>query len=255
MDDIIRRLHSRGPANPGIVVDAEGAMLGPDCVLVRRTAQGYRCIDRDEAVALQKCLSADPSNANWLFGQCRRIAKALDRHDVPLAQILGLYMPVGELDAERLERLAIAAPFIKANFNPDEARIPAGQPGGGEWTTGLDADGSSGPAGAKTGLTIPAQMTIPWDLPADIPWEIPGMPTEITPFPFDFPGAESSRRPLPTNPFPRDPDCLEEWRHAYEYCNKQKKLGNFKPGYGGPGKDFRSCLLGQVSERCGGNVV
>jgi hypothetical protein len=136
MDDIIRRLHPRGPANPGIVVDAEGVMLGPDCVLVRRTAQGYRSIARDEAVALQKCLSADTGNADWLFGQCRRIAKALDNHDVPLAQILGLYIPIDDLDGERLKRLARAAPLIKANFDPSERRVPKGDPHGGEWTTG-----------------------------------------------------------------------------------------------------------------------
>lgn len=107
MQDIIRRLHSRGPPNPGIAIDADGAMLGPDCVLVRRTAQGYRSITRDEAAALQECLYADPSNADWLFGQFRRIAKALDNHDVPLAQILGLYVPIDALDAERLKRLAL----------------------------------------------------------------------------------------------------------------------------------------------------
>jgi hypothetical protein len=51
----------------------------------------------------------------------------------------------------------------------------------------------------------PAQVTIPWDLPVEIPWRIPGAPTEITPLPFDFPGAERKRPPLPTNPFPRAP--------------------------------------------------
>jgi hypothetical protein len=34
---------------------------------------------------------------------------------------------------------ALAAPFIKANFNPDEPRIPAGQPGGGEHGVGAVA--------------------------------------------------------------------------------------------------------------------
>jgi len=77
MQDIIRRLHKRGPANPGIAVDAEGVMLGPDCVLVRRTPQGYRCIDEAEAAALQDCLFGERRDADWLFGQCRRIAKAL----------------------------------------------------------------------------------------------------------------------------------------------------------------------------------
>jgi hypothetical protein len=96
-------------------------------------------------------------------------------------------------------------------------------------------------------------VTIPWDVPTEIPWEIPGAPSEITPLPFDFPGAERKRPPLPTNPFPRDPECAEEWAAAYRYCDRMQQERKFRSGYAGPGKDYRSCLLGQVSERCGGN--
>lgn len=143
MDGIIRKLHSRGPANRGISVDAEGAMLGPDCVLVRRTAQGYRCITRDEAAVPQDALSGDPSDSNWLFEQCRRIAKALDDGDVALAQILGVYLPINDPDAEGLNHLALAAPLIKANFDPGEARLPKGDSHGGEWTTGGGSEDAS----------------------------------------------------------------------------------------------------------------
>jgi hypothetical protein len=261
MQEIMRRLHKRGPANPGIAVDAEGAMLGPDCVLVRRTPRGYRSIDAAEAVALQKCLSGDRRDADWLFGQCRRIAKALDNRDLALAQIYGIYLPLGDLDAEQRKRLALAAPLTKAGFDPDEPRIPAGEPGGGEWTSG---SGAAAPTpGGREPLLIPAQMTIPWDLPTDIPWDIPGAPSEITPIPFDFPGAKRERPPLPTNPFPRDPECAAEWAAAQEYCEKMDAQGKLRAGprgrkvrgYSGPGKDMRSCLLGQVSERCGGNPI
>lgn len=253
MHEIMRRLFDRGPANPGIAVDAEGAMLGPDCVLVRRTPQGYRCIDAAEAAALQDCLSGDRRDSDWLFGQCRRIAKALDNHDLPLAQILGIYLPIGDLDPEQLKRLALTTPLIKANFDPNEPRIPAGEPGGGEWTTGSEANAPR--SGGTEPSLIPAQMSIPWDLPTDIPWEIPGAPSEITPLPFDFPGAERKRPPLPTNPFPRDPECAKEWAAAQRYCDEMKRQGKFRSGYSGPGKDMRSCLLGQVSERCGGNLI
>jgi len=148
-------------------------------------------------------------------------------------------------------------------YNPDiegEPRVPAGNAGGGEWTTGgaEDAPSTMAPMGLPRQSISPvttAQLTIPWDLPADIPLEIPGAPTEITPVPFDFPGAERQRPPLPTNPFPRDPKCAEEWANAYKYCDRMQKEGKFQPGYAGPGKDLRSCLLGQVSERCGGNPV
>ena len=138
MYEVMRRLHPRGTASTGITVDPDGAILGPDCILVRSTTEGYRCISRGEAAALQEFLFADGAEPDWLFGQCCRIAKALDRQEIALAQIFGLRIPVEDLGGERLRRLALAAPFIKANFNPDEPRIPAGQPGGGEWTTGVE---------------------------------------------------------------------------------------------------------------------
>ena len=246
MSENMRRLHPRGATNRGICVDANGAMLGPDCILVHRTAQGFRCVDRGEAAALQDALLAEGLESDWLFGQCRRIAKALDAGETALAQIFGLRIPVDDLDRGKLKRLATAAPFIRANFNPDEPRVPAGQAGGGEWTAG---------SGAAEPALIPAQATITLDPPVGSTLRIPSNPTEITPIPFDFPGAERKSPPLPTNPFPRDPECAEEWAAAYEYCDKMQEQRKFRRGYDGPGKDYRSCLLGRVSERCGGNAI
>jgi hypothetical protein len=176
MPEIIRLLHKRGPANPGIAVDADGAMLGPDCMLVRRTPQGYRCIDAAEAAVLQTRLFGDQGGSDWLFGRCCRIAKALDNGDVPLAQIFGIYIGIGDLDAERLRRLALAAPLIKANFNPGEARTPAGQPGGGQWTSGGESTGTAqtGPSdsspllGAAIGAVVSDAITAAGSLLGDI---------------------------------------------------------------------------------------
>ncbi|MBV9860410.1 MAG: hypothetical protein JO038_09955 [Alphaproteobacteria bacterium] len=100
-------------------VDVDGAILGPDCVLIRRTEHGYRTVAREEAAALQDFLLGDGWEPHWLFAQCRRIAKALDNREIAFAQILGLHIPIGDLDGERLGRLAFAAPFLKANFNPN----------------------------------------------------------------------------------------------------------------------------------------
>jgi len=149
----MRRLHPRGPTSLGVAVDADGAMLGPDFILVRRIAQGYRCITADEATAVQDFL-LDGREPDWLFRQCRRIAKALDNGEIALAQIIGLHIPIGDLDGGQLGRLARAAPLIKANFDPDQSRIPAGQPGGGQWTSEGESaaegpDGSTGPTGGS----------------------------------------------------------------------------------------------------------
>jgi len=69
----MRRLDARGPASRGVVVDAEGAMLGPDCVLVRRAAAGYRCVRPEEAAAIQKMLfKAQADDPNRLFALAPR---------------------------------------------------------------------------------------------------------------------------------------------------------------------------------------
>src|SRR5580704_4071158 len=117
MFDNMRRLHPRGTVNRGICVDAEGAMLGPDRVLVRRGPQGYRGIARDDAAVLQKCLLDADRDQDWLFQQCRRSAEALDKGEIALAQIYGLRIPIDDLDDRQLKRLATAR-FTKGDFNP-----------------------------------------------------------------------------------------------------------------------------------------
>jgi len=130
MIPVMRRLYPRGAANKGICVDDRGAMLGPDCVLISRTPRGYRVLDPNAAAALQKCVLDGPRDRDWLFRQCQRIADALGNRELALAQIYGLHIPIAELEAPQLRSLAI----IKAGFNPDEPRIPKGEPRAGEWT-------------------------------------------------------------------------------------------------------------------------
>ncbi len=134
MQLIMRRLHPRGAANRGICVDAEGAMLGPDCILVRRSPHGFRGIEREHAQALQKCALMEGRDRDLLFRQSQRIAEALDKGEIALAQIYGLHIPVVDLDDRRLARIS-KIDFARG-YNPDEPRIPKGNPHGGEWTTG-----------------------------------------------------------------------------------------------------------------------
>jgi hypothetical protein len=58
---------------------------------------------------------------------------------VALAQIYGLRIPVGAPDNLQQEYIQLT----KAGFNPDELRIPKGDPHGGEWTTGGASDDSN----------------------------------------------------------------------------------------------------------------
>jgi hypothetical protein len=118
----IRRLYPRGGAGRGIRVDAEGAMLGPECVLVARSSSGYRVIGRDDAAGIQQCAFGVNRDRDWLFRQCQHIADALNKGEIALAQIYGLHIPINELDDRRLIWLAL----IKAGYNPDEPRVPKG---------------------------------------------------------------------------------------------------------------------------------
>ena len=144
---IMRRLHPRGAANRGICVDAEGAMLGPDCVLVRRTSRGFRGIERDHAAALQKCALIEGRDRDLLFRQSQRIAEALDKGELALAQIFGLHIPIVDLDDRRLVRISRIS-FARA-YNPDEPRLPKGDPHAGEWTAG-EAEASDAATGSNT---------------------------------------------------------------------------------------------------------
>ena len=115
----MRRLYPRGAANRGVCVDADGAMFGPEWVLVRRTAQGFASLARDDATTLQKCVLGGESDPDWLFRQSQRIAAALDRGEVALAQIYGLYIAIGDIQGKRLQQLADVELLRKAGFNPD----------------------------------------------------------------------------------------------------------------------------------------
>lgn len=141
MIQTMQRLYPRGATNRGVCVDVGGAMLGPDWPLVDRTTAGYRVAPRMAVEDVQKVLLIDRREPDWLYKQGWRIADALSRDEIALAQIYGLRIPIGDIDHRQLKRLTALAELRKAGFNPDEPRIPAGQHGGGEWTTGRDNGG------------------------------------------------------------------------------------------------------------------
>jgi len=134
MFKMLHRLHPRGPTSRGFAVDEMGATLGPNCVLVRRTSKGFRCATPAEAAAIQDFVFGTARRPDWLFGQCCRIAKALGDGQIALAQIYGVQTSPPELGEDDLATLAKAAPFIKANFDPDEPRDWHGR-----WSTDGDA--------------------------------------------------------------------------------------------------------------------
>lgn len=128
----------------------------------------------------------------------------------------------------------------------NEPRIPKGQTGGGQWTI------DSGTASSDP-MLIPAQaITIPF----------PGSGSIITPRPIPIlppipiiPTLPNDGTLTPTNPYPKDEECAEEWEYAMKKCDELLDAGKFKPGRSGYGANYNKCLMGLVSERCGGNLV
>jgi hypothetical protein len=143
--------------------------------------------------------------------------------------------------------------LLKADWNPAKhPRWPAGSPDsiGGQFAS--IGSGNSADTPAETGRppVIPAQISIPFPFGSavfrPIPW-----PSEIVPPAGIIPDV-NPRREL-TNPYPDRPECEEEWREAIAYCQELARKGFGWDGYRGMGKNFRECVMGQVSAGCGGN--
>jgi hypothetical protein len=152
----------------------------------------------------------------------------------------------GRNGTERKQHRARDMRTGKANFNPDEPRIPEGNPSGGEWT----GDGLSAPR------ITPAQGTIP--LPEPIFPDIVGpVPSPAVPRPMPTPGdiLPYDAGPSLENPYPDDPECEEEWTSAQKFCFSQLAQQGIRPGNRSFGNLLSQCLMGQVTERCGGNPV
>jgi len=68
-----------------------------------------------------------------------------------------------------------------------------------------------------------------------------GSAGEITPVPFDFPGAERNRTATPDKPASARPRMRGKSGHTHmNIAAECQDEGNFRPGYAGPGEDMRS---------------
>jgi hypothetical protein len=161
---------------------------------------------------------------------------------------------------ERMQQLR-ASGLLKADWDPRKhPRWPAGSPGsvGGEFAprSGVDAssvEGQSTPI-IQAEMVIPApELTIPrlfppgWAVPRGVPW-----PSEITPAPLAPPDVNPIT--IPRNPYPQRPKCRREWQIATEDCLKLWTDGQLGRDYiRGAGDTVAQCIMGRVSQDCGGN--
>lgn len=191
-------------------------------------------------------------------------ARALDRDDLLHAQIATLHLQIPDppnlakaapTNDERIDlaRQLQASGLLKAEWDPlKHPRWPSGSPDG--------VGGEFAPAGSIADASVidesnvpvvSAQITIPAPFEIPAPGAIP-LPYDILPPPLVTPNI-NPRREL-RNPYPDRPECEQEWADALDYCWKlmmRKQLG--RGDYRGSGRTFRQCVMGQVSEACGGN--
>lgn len=153
------RLIERGEA--GLACDENGVSLGGvDLARVRQDASGaVRCEVRSPGELGRIMQAAYGSLADVavlrLHRGLSRAAASLEAKDLARAGIEAVMLGLPELTSEAMSKLAKFADLEKgANAAWEtEPRVPAGQAGGGQWTTGA---GSSAPVGPATNASTPA---------------------------------------------------------------------------------------------------
>ena len=235
----MRRLHMRGPRSRGLVVDRDGVALGPGAVLVSRSAAGYRCARNDDLVRLTRLVFAGDVRLQRLPTVLAQMARALDAGDLVKAQLLGLEIPIGELDDGQLAQLGATSDLLKG-FDPNQPRVPAGQPGGGQWAgdAGKAPPSPSSETQLAQELLIPGRIPFGWvpramaprpgrsgpDGATDIPSFARGTrPTEKAPDVWEKPG-EYARRIMDDRygrgSWENTPERLQEFRKIQKYGSR-----------------------------------
>jgi hypothetical protein len=198
------------------------------------------------------------------IGGLKAIARALGRGDLIHAQIATLHLQIPDPpaltksaqttnDIIDLARQLKASGLLKADWDPAKhPRWPAGSAGGigGEFApSGSASTTADAAASGPNMLLTPVQLTIP--VPLELPGGIP-FPSEVLPPPVLPPNI--SPITIPRNPYPGRPKCVKEWAEATQDCLDLWADGQLGRGdYWGMGNTLHECIMGRVSEDCGGN--
>jgi hypothetical protein len=263
----------------GLSCDDEGVFIAGDVPLISRHTTASRGIFYKPRPAheLQTLLAAAygaERDFSAPIAGLQLVARYMNEDKWVLAKIASVHLRLREVgdDLALAKLLATEARYVAKSCSScaekrghkhravakrdvsEEPRVPAGESDSGEWTSNGGYERQ-----LANPLVIPAQAIAP-PMPIPAPLEIPLPPTEVAPFPFALPGAGLQPPPL-VNPYPNKRKCVEEWAEAQEFCARMESEGKLVPGprgkrtrgYSGFGKDYSSCVLGRVSEECGGN--
>jgi hypothetical protein len=158
----MRRLHERGPRSRGLSVDSEGVALGPDCVLVRRSKFGYERAPVGEIADMTHAIFGRDTRLDRIPIVLTRITEALAAGNLVKAQLLGLEIPINDLDDRQLARLRHNVDLMK-DFDPNQPRDEQGR-----WTNdGRGSGFSMREAYSAAGFLIrqkPVPPVLPWAL-------------------------------------------------------------------------------------------
>ena len=263
--------HNRGD---GIFCSEDGLFVG-DVPLLKQSGRASDLWQLRPISDLNRDLSRRyglPIELDGKIGGLTAVARALNRGDLVHAQIAALHLRIPDPPSLAKSRRTTseimdlayrlrASGLLKADWDPAKhPRWPAGSPDsiGGQFApTGSPSTDSNAPVIPVQApvISTPFEFALPRWLP--VPRTIPlprtsPLPSEIAPA---FPSLPDIHpRDVPRNPYPDDADCAAEWAEAEGYCTaliKKKLMG--KDGYRGQGKFFYQCVMGRVSERCGGN--
>jgi hypothetical protein len=205
-------------------------------------------------------------------GGLAAVTRALNRGDILHARIVTLHLQIPDPPALtkgapsareiiNLSKQLRASGLLKADWDPRKhPRWPAGSPGGigGEFAPQGDVDASS--VGGQSAPIIPAEIVIPTPeltIPRLFPPELAvprgaPRPSEITPAPLAPPDVNPFT--IPRNPYPRRRKCVREWEEATDYCLELFAKGQMGRDYNrGQGRTVSECIMGRVSQDCGGN--
>jgi hypothetical protein len=230
----------------GLSCDEDGVFLAGDVPLICRastasTDPSYAPRPSSELEILLAAAYGDEWDFSTQIAGLQLVARYINEEKWALAKIASVHLRLSEIsdDLGLAKLLATEAGYLAKDCSScgqksdhksravakrdvsAEPRIPAGESGGGEWTS----DGGYEQQLANP-LVIPAQAIAP-PMPIPAPLEIPLPPTEVAPFPFSLPGAGLRPPPL-VNPYPNKRKCVEEWAEAEAYCAEMLRRGNVK---------------------------
>jgi len=261
-----------GSLTQGIRCDETGVFVGETPLLENSAVRGQRHWRPRLLCDLNNDLTASYAALPIEFGRkmagLETIARALNGGDLARAQIATLHLQLPDPPnltksapttsaVWELARRLLFADLLKAGWDPAKhPRWPAQSTDGvgGQFAPAGGSDDAAGARNSDPGAElVPAQypIAVPMPFPEEIPAPL------IRPFPSDIvPPVVITPRDTPRNPYPNRPECVEEWAQAQRYCKELLKKGQLGKGdYRNMGKLYYQCLMGQVSEDCGGNPV